>query len=337
MMSRKAKELELLLGQRTHENELMRDRIGQLEAEVSRLREQERAVLAAITEANRAAGRIREDACAQADSIISAANTKRDELLDEASKAVSDALENANNISADADAYYAKKRAEGDRYYAEKVAEADAYAEKTRTDANIYIERCVIAAQIEVNRRRDVVKELNDRLRTAATEARRAAEDYASLMEDLAARLEGESESACAEIDACSCNCAECKGCVELPKDNAADSVDPTLCCEEAAEGEVCPEVEASVDESEGADGFIPPDEYDNPSQLMRSIYSLEGRDIPNSDESDLIGDASPEGGLVFKDELGGTPLDPDAANIPADSDLDSLIAGVLNRPDVSR
>ena len=66
MFGRKAKELEELLTQRNHENDLMRKRISELETEVSKLKDQESGVLKAITEADKTAARIVDEANANA-------------------------------------------------------------------------------------------------------------------------------------------------------------------------------------------------------------------------------------------------------------------------------
>ncbi len=420
-MSRKAKELETLLVQRVHENELMRKRIGELETEVDRLHAQEQSVLLAITEANRAAARINDDATVKAAAIVASAAGRREELLAEAKQTVTDAASKANAITADADGYSKQQHTAGDAYYDEKMhaaneqydelmrngdayavekkREADAYANQTRTDANVYIERCVMAAQIEVNSRKNVIAELNIQLCNAAEYAREQSEYYASLVSSVSEALEAKTKEISADVDKCSCNCDECSGsCSEgldadaedaspIERDGGVDSCDNPSA--ESAKDDVC--VKASItedsslpidsdelisdaaipaqsDEAESSDsdspvfadneetiesceaisenetrlddkehnldddGFVPPDDYDDPASLMQSIYTIEGRELPSADSDDMS-DASPVGGISFQDELDGTPFDSNADKLPSDSELDSILDEVLNRP----
>lgn len=210
MFGKKAKELELLLTQRNHENDLMRKRISELEAEVSKLQDQEHSVLKAITEADKTAARIIDEANANAESINADAAAAHDKLIAEAKQRVCDAAVQANNILSQADAEANSIRTAADEYASATRAEADSYSENIRTDANIYVERTIMAAQLEVKKRKDVLSELNTLLRSTADYVSDQVLTFTDAIETSANKADESSADLCKEIEKCNCTCSEC-------------------------------------------------------------------------------------------------------------------------------
>ena len=228
MFGKKARELELLLTQRNHENELMRKRISELEAEVSKLKEQESGVLKAITEADKTAARIVDEANANAANINAEANATHERLIAEAKQRVCDAAVQANNILSQADSEANSIRSAANEYSAATRSEADKYSENTRTDANIYVERTIMAAQIEVNKRRDVLNELNSLLRSTADYVSDQVLTFTDAIETSAKEAGLSSAEITKEIDKCSCSCSECANpCHEQDPAPCGSSDDP--------------------------------------------------------------------------------------------------------------
>ena len=369
MFGKKAKELELLLTQRNHENELMRKRITDLETEVARLQEQERAVLKAITEADKTATRIVDEANADAERITTDANNTHARMIAEAKQRVCDAARQANDILAQADAEAKSIREKADDYSAKTRNDADVYSENTRTDVNIYVERSIMAAQIEVKKRKDVLAELNSLLRSTADYVSDQVLTFTDAIETSAKEAEASTADMCREIEKCSCSCKDCENpCVkadavleeaveEAAPAEAVEAVEETVqeaagaigeaaavaeqAVEEAAEAldeaaatfeqEVEHAVEDAVEEVEekAAEAEEKTEEF-SPAELMRRIYDIEGREIPLDRLDDEMSDRTPEGGLAFEDELGGTPFDPNAGILPADEKLSTVLSEVL-------
>ncbi|MBR3383368.1 MAG: hypothetical protein IKG85_10090 [Clostridia bacterium] len=329
MFGKKAKELQELLTQRNSENELMKKRIAELEAENERLREQESLVLRAITEANRTANRIEQEA-----------NDERDKLIASAEEQVREAEEKANDVltKADEEAAGLKK-------------DADDYSENVRLDANIYVERTIIASQMEVNKRKDVMAQMNDLLRKTTDHINEQMASFKELLASVIEENEEQTHELCADIEKCNCSCEECENpCAAQsasagkPKkgdgedegdDEGEDGDEPAEEAEaapaeepaEADEGEQ-PAAKLGADEPEAEEGpeFDPvvlPNEYRNPAELMKNIYYLQKRDIPTITRSDFS-DPVPEGGLTFPDELG------DDAELPRDEKLGELVTEVM-------
>ena len=404
MFGKKAKDLELLLTQRNHENDLMRKRISELEAEVAKLKEQESGVLKAITEADKTAARIIDEANANAANINAEANAEHSRLLAEAKQHVCDAAVQANNILSQADAEANSIRCAADEYSRNARSEADKYSENTRTDANIYVERTIMAAQIEVNKRRNVLNELNSLLRSTADYVSDQVLTFTDAIESSANDAEQTSKEITREIDKCSCSCSECANpchgneenaeakdinqpeqpteaiveqqVVEQPvvkapvieqpaeeleityafekavggiADNAVaaeqkieelaksaaeaiDNLGPEQVVEECAD-ELGAVAEAAAEKAEDAFDKAADEGTQDPAELMRRIYNIEGRVIPLDNIDDELSDRTPDGGLAFADELGdGTPFDVNAYKLPNDSELDSLLAEVLDK-----
>lgn len=308
MFGKKAKEfkeLRELLTRRNEENELMKKRIGELETEVERLREQENLVLRAITEANRTAERIEDEA-----------NAKRDELVAEAEDKVRSAEEKANEVLSEADELAQLTR-----------EDADKYSEGVRTDANIYVERTIFASQSEVNKRKDVVQKLNELLKKTTEYLEGQTAEFNRMLASVIDETDGEAKEMTKELDSCGCNCEECQTPCEKANEGKGKGEDEDEdeeegeeeSCEEcaleeaepAAEPEPVPQEEPSAahadEENAPADEQVDasrlPKEYDDPAVLMKNIYYLQQRELPVN--RNLFSDPMPKGGVTFEDEIG--------------------------------
>lgn len=350
MFGRKAKELTQLLTQRNHENELMRTRISELEAEVARLHEQEQSVLQAITEAGKTATRIVDEANANATAINTEANETRDRLISEGKQRVSDAAAQANSILAKAEAMASSIRSAADEYSQYTRSEADKYSENTRTDANIFVERSIMAAQLEVKKRKDVLAELNSLLRSTADYVSDQVLTFTDAIETSAKEADSASLDLCRDIEKCSCGCDNCESpCVNADNADAVKAQSSAPAQSSTSKQSSAPaqpssvktadnvKVEATSDEADPSPAGVPegvtlPDEYNTPAELMHSIYNIEGRVIPvdDIDINEAMTDHAPKGGLSFKDEIGeGTPFTGDAP-LPVDSELNKIVSEVL-------
>ena len=292
MFGRKTKEL-------LAENKQLKKRIEELEGQIKQLKDQEELVVRAITEANRTANRIEEEA-----------NAKRDELVAKAEGTVRDAEEKAADMinKADEDARARRK-------------EADDYSENIRTDANVYVERTIFASQSEVKKREDVVAKMNEMLKKTTAYLNEQTEAFTAMLNSVIGENEAQSEEICREVNKCACSCKDCKNPCEKKKDGDGEDEDESE--DEAAE----PEAEAvsepepeetSSDEAaalldtgdEDVDPSKLPDDYRDPAELMKNIYYIQKRDIPNISlfpgvvEKQELSDPAPEGGLTFEDEM---------------------------------
>ena len=344
MFGKKKKELEFLLSQRESENALMKKRISELEAEVKRLKDQEGMVLRAITEADKTADRIEREA-----------DEKKARMLAEAEQKISKAAIRANNILASADEEAESIRKEADEYLESQKNEADTYSENIRTDANIYVERTIIASQMEVNKRKDVVNDLNELLKKTTDYLAEQTAAFSDLIKGVIEENESETKELCREIEKCSCNCEECENPCKpnvAPKPGAkiADEDEDEEESDEGAEDEAAEEPEtviepaeepaeeqtaASLDEEtapadpakdDDIDVSRLPEDYTDPAQLMHNIYYLERRDLPARDEYTEHGDRTPAGGITFPDELGGEVKE----DLPHDEKLDEIVTEVV-------
>lgn len=327
MFGRKAKELMELLTQRNHENELMRAKITELETEVARMHEQEQSVLRAITEAGKTATRIVDEANANAESINAEANATHDRLIAEAKQRVCDAATQANEILAQADAEANSIKAAANEYSDSTRANADKYSENVRTDANIFVERSIMAAQQEVKKRKDVLAELNSLLRSTADYVSDQVLTFTDAIENSAKEAVDASADLCRDIEKCSCGCSSCENPCMAPE----EAPEKEQASEAPAEEAPAP-AEAEPEEAEApAEAPDLPQDYSSPAELMHSIYSIEGRDIPIVDSiEEAVTDHVPQEGLAFADEIGeGTPFDR-GEPLPVDSELNNIVSEVL-------
>lgn len=272
MFGKKTKELQARLAERETENEQLKQRISELETELDRLREQEALVLRAITEANRTAERIEAEA-----------GEERDKMIADAEQQVKNAEEEAESVRKD----------------------ADDYSENIRTDANIYVERTIIASQLEVKKRKDVMAEMNELLKKTTDYLNEQTETFTAMLKTVIEESEEKTHDICYEIEKCSCSCDECENpCMEhAGKPEGGDKGDEdegegeeTSDCAEPCEPEVSEEAPAEA-ESEaacadgenapsGVDPDTLPDEYESPAQLMKNIYYIQQRDLPVTEET---------------------------------------------------
>lgn len=300
MFGKKAKELEELrelLSRRNEENELMKKRIGELEKEVDRLKEQESLVLRSITDANRTAARIEDEA-----------NAKRDELVAEAEEKVRSAEEKANEMLSEAEELAQMTK-----------EDAEKYSDGVRTDANVYVERTIFASQSEVNRRKDVVGKLNELLKKTTEYLEGQTAEFNRMLASVMEETDAEADEMTKEFE-CSCNCKECANpCAKANEGGDEDEEEDEGEGEDAVEAEAEPAPEptpepeaepsaAQLDEGEAprdeeVDASKLPEEYSDPAVLMKNIYYLQQRELPVN--KNLFSDRIPAGGVTFEDELG--------------------------------
>lgn len=267
MFGRKAKELQELLSKSAAENESMRQRVSELEAEVNRLKDQEASVLRAILEANRVA-----------DNIERQAGEKHDQLISEAEQHILDANTKAQSVISHADEEAANLR-----------KEADDYSENIRTDANIFVERTIMASQMEVIKRKDVAANMNDMLRKTIEYLNEQSEKFAAMLSSVIDDSEAQTKSICAEVDKCNCSCKDCKE--PCHSSDEADGAD-----EQASD--------ATPAENDEIDPSVLPDDYSDPADLMKNIYLIQKRDIPSTVKPDSQSSDSPDK-LPVDDNLG--------------------------------
>lgn len=296
MFGKKAKELNAQLEKVNQENEELKKQIASLEEEIKRLKDQEASVSRAITEAGKAAARIEDDA-----------NAKRDELLAQAEQTVRTARENADEIRAKAnmDADAAKK--EADEYVKSTKLDADSYYDNTRTNVNIYVERTIMASQLEVRKRQEVVNELNDLLRKTTDYLTEQNNAFIKMLESVISENEINTEEACREIDKCSCSCKDCK--------------DP---CSNYKEEENAPE-ETEEAETDEAPAELP-DEYESPAQLMQNIYMILKRQLPEKEaEAEAAASARSEVPVGNSDAL-SRQIEKIESELPHDDSLSEIL-----------
>lgn len=242
-------------------NEELTRRIAGLEAELSKLREREGAVLKAITQANAAAERIERDAGSESDRLIASAT-----------KTVQDAAKRANDILAQADDEAATIK-----------KDADDYSENLRLDANVFAERTIFASQQEVKKRKDVVYKLGDMLRKTSDYLDEQTAAFKTMLDSVIDDSEREANELCREVEKCACSCEDCAEPCSLHKDS-----------EKAPEAAEAPEAETAPEAL--------PEDYATPAELMKSIYLIEKRDIPQEAVSPAAADLP--GGEELRDAV---------------------------------
>ena len=288
MFGKKTKELKELLTQKESENEILKKRVCELEDEVKRMKEQEDFVVRALTEANKTAARIEAEAGEAHDKLIAEAEQHVREAEEEAANVLSKAGEEAESVRKD----------------------ADDYSENIRTDANIYVERTIIASQLEVKKRKDVMAELNELLKKTTDYLNEQTETFANMLKTVIEDNEEQTKELCYEIEKCNCSCDECKDpCMahagkkpskgdgededEEDGEEGEDESEETASFEESEPAEETPAEEtpdaACADEEAAPSDVDPsslPDEYDSPAQLMKNIYYLQKRELPENRET---------------------------------------------------
>ena len=352
MFGKKAKELQELLTQRNSENELMKKRIEELESELARLKDQESLVLRSLTEANKTASRIEQEA-----------EEERDKLLSDAKVQLSETETKIGELLKDADEKAAAVR-----------KDADDYSENIRTGANIFVERTIIESQMEVNKRKDVMQKMNELLKQTTDHLNEQMESFKQMLASVIENGEEQTREICAEVDKCSCSCEECENpCkpnvmdpgrkkpaededeeeedgeeggepaeAEEPIEESEEQEEPEEPAEEPAEPAEEPaeepaaepeeeqtaahldEKEAPAEEPAKFDPFVLPKEYRNPAELMKNIYYIQRRDIPVVTKVSDFSDVSPEGGITFRDEMG------DDDEFPHDEKLGEIVDEVI-------
>ncbi|MBO6061805.1 MAG: DivIVA domain-containing protein [Clostridia bacterium] len=184
MFGRKKREIQELC--RT--NDMLNAKIRELEAEVTRLRGQESAVLKAIMQANSTAERIEKEAGDESERLIASAQEK-----------IRDAATRANEILAYADEESASIR-----------KSADEYSDNLRLDANVFAERTIFASQQEVKKRKDVSEKLNEMLRGTSEYLDRQAAAFKEMLSTVIRENDERTRELCREVEKCACSCEEC-------------------------------------------------------------------------------------------------------------------------------
>lgn len=313
MFGRKTRELQELLTQRNSENELMKKRIAELEEEVKRLKDQEDMVVRSITEANKTAARIEQEA-----------GVKRDELVAEAEKQVQAAAARANDIVAMADEEAAATK-----------KEADDYSENIRTDANIYVERTIVASQMEVVKRKEIMAQLNELLKQTTEHLNEQMESFSAMLRSVIDDNEAQTKELCADIEKCGCSCSECENpCMEEHEEGPCCEEAPVEAAPEAApfeEPAAAPAEDMAKDLQQDEEEIDPselPEEYKTPAELMHNIYYIQRRDIPTIAKATDFSDISPEGGITFADEM---EKEAPGSDLPCDEKLEELVSEVVS------
>ncbi len=267
MFGKKAKELAAQLDRVNRENEDLKKKVASLEEELNRLRDQEASVSRAITEAGKAAARIEEDA-----------NDKRGKLLAEAEEKVRIAGIDAQDIRQRAESDADSVRKDADEYAQSVRKDADDYSDNTRTDVNIYVERTIMASQLEVRKRKEVIAELNDMLRKTTAYLTEQNDTFIAMLNSVIDGNETDTEKVCREVEKCSCSCKDCSNpCSEYSEEKGEETA-----CDDAQSAVVSGSEENPVPCDEDQDGPDDlPEEYDSPAQLMQNIYHILKRDIP--------------------------------------------------------
>lgn len=194
------KELQAMLAQRenavaqreaeiavlTKRVEELTGREAQLQAEVTDYRSRSEAIINALTEAQRAAARIREEADAYKTQVVGNAYSERDAAQREAEEAIQEARQEAGQIRAQAESQAAQLRAEAQEHAAQTCQEAEQKAAQRTAQADAYV------AEAEQK-----AAGLKERLRQAAEEARQQAAAFGSFVLDI-----GNSSAGTAKVEA---------------------------------------------------------------------------------------------------------------------------------------
>lgn len=366
-MSKRIRELEETLDRRSREGEALRARIAQLETELSQTRDElsntefelskckrslddfrsrSEAIVNALTEAHNTRERILKDARNAANNITMDANSTKKRMLNETqrtldnAKSEAKALIDAANVEAQMLVSQAQARSD------EIITEAKTDAERIRADVNI-----------EIEDKRNVLKSLNQAIRSKAAEVIEQSEAYAALLEQIASSESAQCEPSRTDDGSQTDSTAQTaeanveKPCNNMEPDDCASESDGELrsapcgketpCC--FAHREEKAEIESNASEKTEPEKLnAPPSElpesYDSPATLMRSIYSIEGRSIPEVPKADGdceaeadgesicdVGDATPL--VVSSDEI-----EADAVDMPVDDDLESLINEIFRK-----
>lgn len=315
MFGKKAKELAAHLEKANRENEELKERISSLEAEIEKLKDQEASVSRAITEAGKAAARIEEEA-----------NKKRGELIAEAEETVRCAKSDADGIRAKAKEDAACTRNDADEYAKSTMQDADSYSDNTRTDVNIYVERTIMASQLEVRKRKEVMAELNELLRKTTDYLTAQNNEFIRMLESVIDENELKTTAACLKVDKCSCSCKDCENPCSVysaEKKEEADAV-------EEIPDDIPEYGSAASSDASGEEGLELPAEYESPAQLMQNIYHILKRQLPEKEAAERS-DPVP----AFKSEeepvQAEKHIDNAESELPHDESLMELVSDVVD------
>lgn len=332
-----------------------------------RLRQE--AIVNALTEAHNTRERILKEANANADRIDAEAKQRRTDILNKAQAALESAKKEAAQLIADAkrDAAVIRDAAQKDAQQVTDTAldEATELIAGAKADAETMMDE----AQAAVDEKQAQVDELNFSLSEKARLALEQARKYAQIMESLAelnfetavearyaekyapAAAEPENSGECAD-DADETSQSET---TDEPKEQAVcsatengepeshtgaegeaedkpETADPADDCDEQIK--TSEESEKSMKNENGKHTKSVesefPEEYSSAASLMRSIYSIEGRDIPEEadDEGELydIGEGTPL--TIHQDEESGE----ETFSLPVDPDLRDILRDIMKK-----
>lgn len=157
--------------------EELTNREAQLQAELTNYRSRAEAIVSALTEAQRTAARIREEADAYKTQIVGTAYSERDAVKREAEEILQAAKDEAEQIKARAESSANQLRIQAEQQASQRQAQADAYVAEVEKKA----------------------AGLKERLRQAAEEARQQAAAFGSFVQDI-----GNSNTGIPNVDAAS-------------------------------------------------------------------------------------------------------------------------------------
>ena len=166
------------------------------------------------------------------------------------------------------------------------------------TEAQSSAQRLVRDARLQVQ---EIYDEADKKRDEAAEEAKRIVEEAEKKAAEILEAADGEAKrrTSDAEERARACERATAEFKEELAR-AAEDAHRQAARFEQYLTGRV-PDAEETALEGKGLAALIKeppkdlPDDYDNPSDLMHSIYRLQGRDIPVAENPDASADAAPE------------------------------------------
>lgn len=298
------------------------------------------AIVNALTEAHSTRERIIREAKAEAAEIVKQAEKDKADMLSEAGKVLNDA-----KCEAHASVSAANEEAENIR----RQAAAD--AEKMSDDALDEAAGIIDAAQKEadslINNANSIVAErteqlasLNAELKSKARMALEQTELYVNML-----NLIADSEATYSCPSDCDFNCEHChdkcdsyvpetsnevisaessENALDAPAAETGSALIPEKTDEQFESKSTADDTanEAAVDLPSEEPTIELPDEYDSVASLMRNIYTLQGREIPDEQTGN--------------DRAIGVPVNPDNSDstseepLPVDSDLESILKDLI-------
>lgn len=359
MMSKKQKALEMQLAQCAQTNDALRARLDEAEKHIgecekvlakrtaefeSRLSSKDvellsanrkldeyklrqDAIVNALTEAHSTRERIIREAKAEAAEIVKQAELDKANILNEANSVLENAKSRAHaSVSAaneEAGEIRRQAAADAEKMSDDALDEASGIIDAAQKEADSLISN----ANSIVAERTEQLSALNAELKSKARMALEQTELYINML-----NLIADSEATYSCPSDCDLNCENCS---DKCDSYVPDTSDAPIDSEQSSEttevpGETVESTDPAEDHSsETVDEPLPnepsielPDEYNNVASLMRNIYVLQGREIPDEQTE--------------SDESSGVPVNPDNDDLdkeeplPVDSDLESILKDLI-------